>query len=233
MRWRDHLPIHPAADFFPLMPEAELRELAEDIKANGLRNKVSLHNGMLLDGRNRLDALELLGWLEIDETGSLCVPRFGDGHDGIFDPYAFILSSNVHRRHLTADQRRELITKVLKAKPEASNRQIAKQVKADDKTVGKVRAQLEATAEIPQLKKTVGADGKSRGRPKGVRPKSPDVDDLVLFNVANSPESIARKIFDAVGAAKSEQIAKAIQEIVAPKIPDDLSIPPALRRGAS
>jgi hypothetical protein len=33
---RDHLPVHPAADLFPLMSEPELRELGEDIKKNGL-----------------------------------------------------------------------------------------------------------------------------------------------------------------------------------------------------
>jgi hypothetical protein len=54
----------------------------------------------------------------------------------------------------------------LKAKPEASNRKIAKQVKADDKTVASVRRDLESTAEIPQLEKTVGADGKKRAKPK-------------------------------------------------------------------
>ena len=57
---------------------------------------------------------------------------------------------------------------MLKAKPEQSNRAIAKQVKANDKTVATVRCDLESTAEIPQLEKTVGADGKSRkSKPKG------------------------------------------------------------------
>ena len=37
-------------------------------------------------------------------------------------------------------------------------------MKRDDKTVGKVRRELEATAEIPQLEKTVGKDGKARKR---------------------------------------------------------------------
>jgi hypothetical protein len=35
MSWRDHLPVHPAADLFPMMSELELDELAKDIKDKG------------------------------------------------------------------------------------------------------------------------------------------------------------------------------------------------------
>jgi hypothetical protein len=35
---------------------------------------------------------------------------------------------------------------------------VAKQTKADDKTVAKVRRKLEATSEIPRLEKTTGRD---------------------------------------------------------------------------
>src|SRR5262245_60645033 len=63
--WRDILPVHPAADRFPLMSEAELKELAADIKENGLQHPVVLTEidgkPAVLDGRNRLDALESLG----------------------------------------------------------------------------------------------------------------------------------------------------------------------------
>ena len=64
MTWRDHTKVHPAADLFPLMPPDELRALAEDIRKNGLRNRVALIPGpdgepILIDGRNRLDAYEL------------------------------------------------------------------------------------------------------------------------------------------------------------------------------
>jgi hypothetical protein len=64
--WRDVLPIHPAAELFPLMSEAELRELGEDIKTKKrLTSSFALiyRNGRheLLDGRNRLDAMELVG----------------------------------------------------------------------------------------------------------------------------------------------------------------------------
>jgi hypothetical protein len=40
--WRKHLPIYPNADLYPLMSEAELRELAEEIRQNGLRNPIVL-----------------------------------------------------------------------------------------------------------------------------------------------------------------------------------------------
>ena len=156
-RWRDVLPIHPAAELFPLMGEAELRELADDIKKHGLRDEVTLYLDpdrknppSVLEGRNRLDALELLGRETVSDHGGWPpgIYTFLPSH---LDPFAYVISKNIHRRHLTPDQGRGLIAKVLKAKPKQSNRQIAKQVKADDKTVAKVRSKLEATAEIPQL----------------------------------------------------------------------------------
>src|SRR5262245_54302944 len=69
--WRDKLAIHPAADLFPLMSEAELRELADDIKKNGLKDQLTLYKDKnlglcLLDGRNRLDAMALSGRNDID-----------------------------------------------------------------------------------------------------------------------------------------------------------------------
>ena len=174
--WRDVLKVHPAADLFPLMSRDELLELGEDIKKNGLHNRVAVigdpDDPILIDGRNRLDAMELAG-LEVIRGGKVnrevVQTSILEG-----DPYEYVISVNIRRRHLTAEQKRELIVAVLKEKPETSNRQVAKQVKADDKTVGKVRRELEATAELPQLEKTIGADGKARKPPgrRRVNPKS-------------------------------------------------------------
>jgi hypothetical protein len=64
--WRDILPIHPTAEALPLLSPEALRELAEDIKRNGLRevpvywNDPETFKAMLLDGRNRLDAIALI-----------------------------------------------------------------------------------------------------------------------------------------------------------------------------
>jgi ParB-like chromosome segregation protein Spo0J len=144
---------HPLAEAFPLMTGAEFHELVADIEAHGLREPIVLFEGKILDGRNRARACENAG---IEPTFTVYQ---GD------DPLGYVISANVHRRHLTPGQKRKLIAKLIKAQPEKSNRQIAKTAKVDDKTVGAVRRRLESTAEIPQLEKTVGADGRRRKQP--------------------------------------------------------------------
>ena len=68
--WRDVLPIHPTAELFPRLSPDELKTLGEDIKANGLQVPIVVRVEklgdewiyQLLDGRNRLDAIELVGF---------------------------------------------------------------------------------------------------------------------------------------------------------------------------
>jgi hypothetical protein len=154
----NELQFHPLADLFPLMEGEEFDALVDDIVANGQRLAIVLYEGMVLDGRNRYRACLKAGIEPI-------VQQHRDGCPGISDPVAFIISANIHRRHLTAEQKREFIAKVIAAKPEASDRQIAKQVKADHKTVGSVRAEREATGEISPVDKRVGGDGRARKQP--------------------------------------------------------------------
>ena len=44
---------HPAAELFPMLPAAELNSLADDIKTNGLKQAITIHENAILDGRNR------------------------------------------------------------------------------------------------------------------------------------------------------------------------------------
>jgi hypothetical protein len=86
-------PLHPACKLFPALGQDELRELADDIAANGLRNPIVMYQGKLLDGRNRWDACELAG----------VEPRFTEFQGD--DPIGWVVSQNLIRRHLTASQR--------------------------------------------------------------------------------------------------------------------------------
>jgi hypothetical protein len=162
--WRDLYAVHPAAAFMPMMSDDELDELAKDIEANGLRQPLvfdSMGNAaQLVDGRNRAEALERLG-RKLPWPGRSPVTRASwlKPHE---DPVAYVMSANVRRRHLTREQKRDVIAELLKLAPERSDRQVAKDVGVDHKTVGNVRRQGEATGEIPQSTERVGADGKTR-----------------------------------------------------------------------
>ena len=169
------LQFHPLADLFPLMEGEDFDALVADIAANGLREKIDLYQGKIVEGRNRYLALQRLGIepsadqkqyfrkaIYAHTVGGEIAPHEQSNDDRV---RAYVISKNLHRRHLDAKQKRDVIAKLLKAQPEKSNVTISKVVKADDKTVAKVRRELEATSEIPKLDKTVGADGKARKQP--------------------------------------------------------------------
>jgi N6-adenosine-specific RNA methylase IME4 len=84
---------HPLANLFPLMEGAEFAALVDDIRVNGLHEPIVVHDGQVLDGRNRYRACEELG---IDSAMRV--------HDGS-DPLAFVISANLQRRHLNESQR--------------------------------------------------------------------------------------------------------------------------------
>ena len=156
---------HPLAEMFPMMEGEAFDTLVRDIKQNGCHYPIILHEGKILDGRNRYRALRQLGRIPI-----VTLPYDGK------DPLGFVLSSNVHRRHLTAEQRREIIARVLKEQPERSDRAIGKLVQADGKTVAAVRADLEGRAEIPHA--TARTDTKGRQQPaRKTSPAAPEAAD--------------------------------------------------------
>jgi hypothetical protein len=168
------LHFHPLADLFPLMEGDEFDALVADIKANGLREQIVLYEGKVLDGRNRYRALRALGVSPVDiprhPFGSFCGRDALPARDPGRDPAGFVASRNIHRRHLSAEQKRELIAKLIKAQPERSNRQIAKQVKVDHKTVGAARAGLEGRGEIPHVERRTDTKGRKQPTKKRKRP---------------------------------------------------------------
>ena len=84
---------HELADLFPLMEGPAFDVLVDDIKANGLQQPITLLDDRILDGRNCYRACKAAG----------IEPHFKTYEGG--DPLRFIVSANLHRRHLKAGQR--------------------------------------------------------------------------------------------------------------------------------
>jgi ParB/Sulfiredoxin domain len=87
------LPFHPLADCFPLIEGREYQDLVDDIRKHGLRESIVVHEGQILDGRNRYRAC-------LDADMPYHVKPFGAG-----DPVAFVISINLRRRHMDESQR--------------------------------------------------------------------------------------------------------------------------------
>jgi hypothetical protein len=171
MSWRDLMPVHPAADIFPMMPDDELLALGEDIKRNGLTSPIAIMienaKPVLLDGRNRLAAMEHVGlrvdlvemnrgWCaeakELLADGTVVLHGFEDSVAVITsDPAEYVASVNIHRRHLDSETKRKLAANLLKENPQRSDRAVGELAKVDHKTVGAVRRDLEASGDVPQL----------------------------------------------------------------------------------
>jgi ParB-like chromosome segregation protein Spo0J len=94
----DDFTVHPAAELFPMMGEGEFNLLVEDITINGLVSPGVMWQSpegsmYLIDGRNRYMACKKAGvQYKVKEwKGS--------------DPTSWVISQNLHRRHLNESQR--------------------------------------------------------------------------------------------------------------------------------
>jgi len=84
--------LHPLCTLFPRLSGTEFDALVDDIAANGLREPIVLHDGMIIDGGNRAAACYAAG----------VEPRYVEFAGG--NLVAFVLSANLHRRHLSPGQ---------------------------------------------------------------------------------------------------------------------------------
>lgn len=111
--------IHPAAELFPLMHGPEFDELVDDIALHGQREPIVLTpDGQLLDGRNR--------WRACAKAGVTPVTRVETS-----EPWAYVISTNVHRRHLSESQRAMIAAKIRTVGPGGDRRSAAQIYGAD------------------------------------------------------------------------------------------------------
>ena len=104
---------HPAAEIFPLMEGEQYDRLVQDIRENDLQESIWLHEGQIIDGRNRYRACLDAG----------VEPRFRtwNGEGSLIQ---FVVSMNLRRRHLTSSQRAAAAAEALEQlRVEAKERQ--------------------------------------------------------------------------------------------------------------
>ncbi len=91
---------HPYANLFPMMSEEEIKSFAKDIAEKGLMESIVVFEDKILDGRNRNAACKIAD----------VQPHYEFYYGS--DPLGYVISLNLHRRHLDESQRAMVAAKL-------------------------------------------------------------------------------------------------------------------------
>lgn len=129
---------HEVANIFPLMQGEEFDALKADIAANGLREPVWLHtDGRIIDGRNRYRAC--------CELGIEPMYRTWDGNGSLV---SFVVSLNLHRRHLSSGQKAMIAAEILPLLEEEGRQAKIRAAIATNVKLGRISHEPERLEEV-------------------------------------------------------------------------------------
>jgi ParB-like chromosome segregation protein Spo0J len=132
---------HPFSALMPMMSEEErARQLAADIKRNGLQVRIDLFEGMILDGRNRYRALKSLGIVPAEE-------HFKTFTGSRVEAEAYVISTNLHRRQLNNKQKQEFAQAMIAKYPTESDRALGRLTSLSKNTIAAARDALNNSPE--------------------------------------------------------------------------------------
>ena len=84
---------HRFCEIFPVADQSTLQEMADSISRQGLQEEIITYEGRILDGRSRFQACLMAGVEPVFEEY--------DGDNAL----QYVITKNLHRRHLTTSQR--------------------------------------------------------------------------------------------------------------------------------
>ena len=127
-----NLVAHPLANTDRMMTDAEFEGLKASIKANGIREPIKLFEGKILDGRNRHKAALAVGHKFVPAN-------FVEFPGTYADAKKYVDDTNVHRRHLTTEDKTKRVEQMLAEHPTMSDRKIAQACGVSHPFVAKLR----------------------------------------------------------------------------------------------
>lgn len=176
----ESLELHPLCRLFPVMEAPELRALAQDIEACGMREPILIHpeSNQVVDGQNRLFACLEYGLHHLVEV------QYWDG-DNLVE---LVASRNLHRRHLTTSQRAMLTARLLE---ESANWRTVEEAAAE---AGVPKRSLEraqkVSREAPEFAEAVASGRVPLGAAEDCSGLSRDEQ---LAAIQEGPEGVKRK----------------------------------------
>lgn len=182
------------------LPAEDLAALEADILERGVLVAIEFdEDGNVLDGHHRLAICRKHG---IEDYPSIVREGWTEEQKRTHSR-----RMNLARRQLSRDQKRRLIEEELKETPTKSNRQIAKLLGVDHKTVASARTRLAAGGEIPHVSSVSGDDGKTYGLPTNSSTRE--------FNVTNEAEKVLQWLRQRVRSwpdVQRPELAKALRK---------------------
>lgn len=156
---------HPIADVWPMLDEAKLNELADDIRKNGQLVPVWLYEGRILDGRNRWAACKIAG---VDPKTK---EYTGD------EPTAFAVSLNDRRRHMGKSALAAVAAELEPHFAKDAKRRQAEQAKRNQPQAQKVEKlpPIEKAKAREEAAKSVGVNDRYVSEAKKVKAEAPEV----------------------------------------------------------
>lgn len=186
---------HPAALLLPPMTDDEYAGLKADVAEHGQRQPIIVHLGTVLDGRHRMKACEELG---IEPN----VEQFTGG-----DPIAYVLSSNVHRRSLSASQRAAVAVEAEALFAEQAAKRKGGRPRKDAKP-GADRHPVDGKA-LAQAAKATGSASRTAARAKAVKTADPE-----KFEAIKRGEVSVDRAAKDVAAKKTADVEAEMERIV-------------------
>lgn len=183
--------LHPLCVLFPRMVDDAFLALTKDIRENGLREPIVVHDGMILDGGNRYRACLQAG---VEPTF-----REFDGDNLV----TFVLSANLHRRHMTAGQQAAIVASAqdwAKAQPASRPEKAGNLAPLSEKA-----GNLAGLSTVADRAAQSGASERTQRMADKVARKDPDLAAKVARGEVSLPKAVETITGKRPGAKPAEQ----------------------------